>query len=299
MGSFPSFIKQVQSIWLVEASPALKEMQQHTLCPDGNINGNQGVSFAGVPVHWVQAQDQIPNGDPSFLITNEFFDALPTHTFKFQEGKWAEVMVDVAGASDKDQDFRFVLAPRRTAATAFFEKQVAMHIPKDGEVLEFSFDVSREMESIARRIRANQGSALIFDYGEDCPVGGSLRGIRQHAKYSPLRDPGLADLSVDVNFNQLRTIAEKEGLRCAGPINQGTFLTEMGISSRLERLLHSVGDSHETRQQLSSECERLIHPDQMGTKYKVLCASFANETAQPVPVAFESTATTESLDRRV
>ena len=49
-----------------------------------------------------------------------------------------------------------------------------------------------------------------------------------------LVEPGNADLTADVDFSLLRTIAEREGIVAHGPLTQNAFLHRMGIRERMD-----------------------------------------------------------------
>lgn len=69
-----------------------------------------------IPVHWHSSLDSVPwkrnvylstNGEdgepiPTFIIGQEFFDALPVHVFQKTQNGWREQMVDVAMEDDDD-----------------------------------------------------------------------------------------------------------------------------------------------------------------------------------------------------
>lgn len=85
------------------------------------------------------------------------------------------------------------------------------------------------------------GAALILDYGPGdgtIPVN-SLRGIRRHQRVSPFVEPGLTDLSADVDFAAVAEAAMRasEGVEVHGPVPQGYFLEAMGIKQRADNLI--------------------------------------------------------------
>jgi NADH dehydrogenase [ubiquinone] 1 alpha subcomplex assembly factor 7 len=55
-------------------------------------------------------------------------------------------------------------------------------------------------------ILSNQsGAALIIDYGKATKSNFTLRGIRKHEFVNVLEKPGEVDLSVDVDWDELKT----------------------------------------------------------------------------------------------
>lgn len=192
----------------------------------------------------------------------------------------------------------------------------------EGTVAEFSpasIDLGRQ---IATRLSITGGCALLMDYGYSDGLGvdgrargdrGSaaqgagfwtLRGIQKHQFVDFLSKPGAVDLSVDVDFSALAAAMEavdrdvqasQEGpqgqyrVKAWGPITQGTFLQRMGLGARLQRLLSSPSASKDpsVQQRLLGEAERLAHPEQMGSVYKVMAV-----TAGPAVGSGDSTAGT-------
>lgn len=132
-----------------------------------------------------------------------------------------------------------------------------------GSCIEISPDSSRHMGDLARRIGGSanislassssssssatgpraSGAALIIDYGpkDTVPVN-SLRGIKAHGRVSPFAEPGLVDLSADVDFTALAeaACAASPAVEVWGPVEQGDFLTELGGELRVEQLLQGL-----------------------------------------------------------
>ena len=126
-------------------------------------------------------------------------------------------------------------------------------------------------QHVAERVARTGGAALFVDYGEDYAQGDSLRGLKRHAHVDALSEPGRVDLSTDVDFAAIKTaVAGMEGVRAFGPMPQGQFLSAMGIEARLQALLQSDAVSEKQALHLYDSYRRLVDPDQMGRKYKVL-----------------------------
>lgn len=118
-----------------------------------------------------------------------------------------------------------------------------------GTVIEISPDTYLFATDFATRIGGSpahpkpqpRGAALIIDYGPgdgSVPVN-SLRGIRKHALVSPFAEPGLTDLSADVDFSAIAEAAvnASEGVEVHGPVEQGRFLEGMGGRERVKALV--------------------------------------------------------------
>lgn len=136
------------------------------------------------------------------------------------------------------------------------------------------------------------GAALILDYGttDTVPIN-SLRGIRRHRRVSPFSEPGLVDLSADVDFTAIAEAAmgASEGIEVHGPVDQGAFLAQMGIKERAEVLIKQVKAKAATdnAQDIERAWKRLVDrgPGGMGKVYKALAILPENDGRRR-PVGF-------------
>ncbi|PGH16723.1 hypothetical protein AJ79_01596 [Helicocarpus griseus UAMH5409] len=87
--NFKSFASAIEAVYLVEASPVLREVQRKVLCGDAPMEeveiGYKSTSVhLGVPVIWtehIRLLPEEPDKTP-FIFAHEFFDALPIHAFQ-------------------------------------------------------------------------------------------------------------------------------------------------------------------------------------------------------------------------
>lgn len=119
------------------------------------------------------------------------------------------------------------------------------------------------------------GAALIFDYGPaDTIPTSTLRGIRSHQAVSPFTDPGLVDISADVDFTALAdaTLAASPGVEVHGPVEQGGWLESMGIRERAEMICGGLEGDEEGKKRVRGAMQRLVERrgGAMGKIYKVL-----------------------------
>ena len=110
-----------------------------------------------------------------------------------------------------------------------------------------------------------------------------MRGIYRHAAVHPLHRPGDVDLSVDVDFGTLRTVARETapGLRCPPLTSQRDFLAAMGLEHRINALLQRTED-RQARRELVQSASRLVASPGMGTAYKVFALAHADVGADGV-----------------
>jgi SAM-dependent MidA family methyltransferase len=117
------------------------------------------------------------------------------------------------------------------------------------------------------------GAALILDYGpgDGTVPTNSLRGIRRHKRVSPFAEPGLTDLSADVDFAGIAeaSLRASEGVEVHGPVEQGVWLEVMGIRERAGELGKS---DEEKKGDVERAWKRLVDrgPGGMGKVYKAM-----------------------------
>jgi SAM-dependent MidA family methyltransferase len=113
---------------------------------------------------------------------------------------------------------------------------------------------------------------LAIDYGYARAVpGDSFQAVSRHAYVDPLADPGGADLTAHVNFAALARAAVAVGAHAHPLMDQGDFLIRLGLAERAGRL--GADADAATRERLTGEATRLVHPDEMGALFKVLAVT--------------------------
>ena len=263
------------SMHMVEISPYLSQAQAQRFCYKHEVLPEEeqmqhyqiGTTATGTQVFWHRRLEDVPEGF-SLVLAHEFFDALPVHKLQQVNGKWHEVLIDVAEAQDtksKTADFRYVISKAQTPVSRLFKA-----MPEETRsCLEFSLESERHVGILAERLEQNGGIALIMDYGHFGDKTDTFRGFKQHALHEPLLAPGTADLTADVDFRHLKHVAETRGhIHCCGPVQQGDFLKRMQGEVRLEQLLiHALP---ENRSIIRSGYEMMTDTKQMGSRFKFL-----------------------------
>jgi NADH dehydrogenase [ubiquinone] 1 alpha subcomplex assembly factor 7 len=254
----PEFLAALDAVVLVEASPALQAIQKRVLAE------------APVAVSWSDRFEPSDADGALFLLANEFFDALPIRQFVRTERGWCERMV----TADAAGELSFALSPVPADALVPPDRSMA---PLGG-VYETAPAATALVEEIAREIARHGGGALIVDYGYDTPgFGETLQAVATHRFADVLADPGESDLSAHVDFRALASAAQGAGARAYGPLGQGAFLYDLGITARAGKLAQSDAKT------IAAALDRLTSPDKMGTLFKAL--AIVSERA-PKPPGF-------------
>ena len=236
------------TLHMVETSPNLRDIQARTL-----------KSFRPT---WYDRIEEIPSGF-SFIVANEFFDALPVHQFEKIAGQWMERHVKF---SESKQEFEFTHLPPSFDLSGIMPEKFIQ--AKEGSVFEVSPASLSVIQTMTKRLNKSGGAALIIDYGHDqTGLGDTLQAIKNHRSVPVFDQPGEADLTAHVDFVTLRA-AGCEDARVFGPATQGDFLTRLGVFQRAQILSEQADDRQ--KKQIQSGVSRLTAPAEMGTLFKVM-----------------------------
>lgn len=238
----PGFLSGADIV-LVESSPRLRALQKERL------------KDAGVPVMWTERFEGCDR--PLFLIANEFFDALPVRQFVRTERGWCERMIVV----DENGALALALAPTATLV------RIEGNAPQ-GALFEIAPAADAIAEEIGRTIASEGGAALIIDYGYEGPAFGDTLQAVSRQRYADILDaPGTLDISAHVDFARLASAAARGGAVTCGPVDQGAFLTRLGIEVRAERLAR---ENPNEAAPIRAAAERLTEEAQMGRLFQAL-----------------------------
>jgi NADH dehydrogenase [ubiquinone] 1 alpha subcomplex assembly factor 7 len=256
--------------------------------------------FDALPIHAFESVAPAPEEDrqPQLLDKDGSPMVRPSSTSKTPQ--WRELLIaptkrkfPLPGAKPSSQlepEFQLVLAKASTPTSLVLPERARYRPLKSqpGSRIEVSPDSARYISSIAKLIGppSNQskpaGAALIIDYGPESTVPiNSLRGIRSHKIVSPFTSPGQCDLSADVDFTALADSAlqASHSVEVHGPVEQGAWLSQLGIQERAERLMKTLttqadwaGENEAKKKEFESGWRRLVEggPRGMGKAYKVM-----------------------------
>lgn len=318
--NFPSFCEALEGggINMVETSPALQERQRSTLSvtADGSLSvhsqkaSQQGsVETFNIGIRWMSFFSEVidaqkEHAEPTIVICQELFDALPIHQFVRRNDRWCERLVDIDFASP-DLDLRFISSKGPTLASRLLlpgknSKSDASDQDDlaEGSIVEVSPVSAALFQDVVQTVDKHTGALLIIDYGygdttseamsAQVKDSSSLRGIKDHSFVDPLSQPGGVDLSADVNFEYLKQNAHRPSQDVNsphdkaskpiiyGPTTQAQFLSNLGIQQRLYALLQAETDE-EKQLELFAGYKRLVEGEAeeegkggMGQSYKAM-----------------------------
>ncbi|KHJ34009.1 putative duf185 domain-containing protein [Erysiphe necator] len=258
--------------------------------------------FDALPIHAFQSVeifDSSENTTKEHYPENQFLYKAPLgrNSDKIQ---WREMVVSTVKEPSKDtSEFQLTLSKNSTPHSLYLP-EISTRYRKlkktPGSVIEISPESHVYAQEFARRIGGSSsapkpfpsGAAIIIDYGPLNTIpSNSLRGIRDHKRVSPFSFAGLVDLSADVDFFALAeaALAASPEVEVYGPVEQASFLMNMGIKERAEMLISKAGDNFEKKRRVESSWKRLIDRgvSGMGKVYKAMAiVPSSRNTRRPV-----------------
>jgi NADH dehydrogenase [ubiquinone] 1 alpha subcomplex assembly factor 7 len=240
-------------IHLVETSPVLRAAQVERVAD----------------ATWHDSVETLPGNVLLLVVANEFFDALPIRQLVKRAG-WHERLVAC-------QDTLFLPIAGGAVPDAVIPQ--AMRDAPAGSVIETSPASVGVMRALAARLARQGGAMLAIDYGYEGPaLGDTLQAVRAHAFANPFETPGEVDLTAHVDFATLAAAAQGEGAAAWGPVDQGAWLTRLGIDARAAALGRTAP---ERAAALAVDRDRLVVG--MGTLFKALAVT---APGWPAPAGF-------------
>ncbi|MFT3730064.1 MAG: SAM-dependent methyltransferase [Hyphomicrobium sp.] len=252
----PGF-SSVARVHLVEASEALIEMQTETLSDFKNL------------LSWGRELDEF--NPPAIIFANEFLDSWPVAQWIKTPKGWRIRAITL----DANGELQFAAIDGDCPREAF---EALLPDAPPGTVIE-----TQRLDQLADALQAlaERGpiAFLMIDYGHTTPAAGdTLQAVRNHKYESPLTSPGEADLTVHVNFYDLASTLHRAGLALDGPVTQSEFLGALGIVERASRLMSA---NPARASEIETGVARLLAPNGMGSRFKVLAARSAGLPSLP------------------
>ncbi|KUO54304.1 MAG: hypothetical protein APF80_10135 [Alphaproteobacteria bacterium BRH_c36] len=242
-------------------------------------------ALAANPILMLERISDIPADAPAIVVANEFLDTRPVQQFQVTDADLLMrgvgladdrlIFVTMPRADELDDDASLFAANPGLAEGAIFEAQ-------DWTVL----------HRLADRL-CDPWAALFIDYGQYDPdrsmdkvvTGDTLQAVRGHRYEDPLTSPGEADLTCQVDFNDVKLQFEAvpaEGCRrhlvVDGPITQCEFLGRLGIVERASRLMSA---NPAKAAEIEAGIMRLMSPQGMGTRFKAIGVRSSNLPVLP------------------
>lgn len=215
-------------------------------------------------VTWHEANEELPEFT-GIHLSNELLDAFPLDSLRWNGSAWEEECVSLEGES-------LVWKSRPVTELELAEAVKPLPVPtREGWRFEINRGISPWLSGIASRMK--RGMILTVDYGQ---VGedrfaphradGTLLAYRNHERFdNPLEEPGLRDITAQVDFTDLAAKACALGLIPIAYSDQQHFL--MGAA---EPWMRSLGDHAPEHRKDLLALNTLLTPSLMGSQFKML-----------------------------
>ena len=237
---------------ILERSPAMRRRQQEAL--------------KGFDVRWI---DDLPENFTGCIFSNEFFDALPVHRIVRRGVGLKEIYVDA--------EFKEIERPLQAPL------QDCLAFMEEGQTADVSLDARSWVRRIAASLKSGYHLAIDYGYLRDqfyAQRSGTLMCYWKHqAIENPYVNIGEQDITAHVNFSDLIDAGAEACLHMVSFQKQIDFLVQKGILDEMQKL--STGDAGSIQRLL--KIKRLILPNSMGERFKVLIQSKGTCTASPEP----------------
>ncbi len=251
--SSPTLHQSLQ-YWIVEPSPARREVQQAQLAAFDNVR-------------WFAELAALPSPVRGVIFSNELLDAFPVHPCAWNSSRrrWEERGVALDGDA-----FTWTQLPEPSLPPPDFPEALLDVLP-DGYTVELAPSATRWWREAAMAL--SHGRLMTIDYGgvlEELLNPGRTRGtLRAYSRHrvsgDVLADPGEQDLTAHVNFTEVRSAGEAAGLQTEAFTTQGRFLTLIARELWTER---GSWPPEQVRQ-----FQTLTHPEHLGRPFRVLVQS--------------------------
>lgn len=236
-------------ITMVESSPNLRRFQQATL------------SSHHPRISWQPNLDNLPDM-PTLFVANEFFDALPIRQFV----KTADGLRERCVHINPDTDMLEFMVDDMGISLV----KGGTHHQQGDEVIVESCPAARQIcAHMAEHIHEYGGAGIIIDYGYlGESRGNTLQAVKQHGFWNPLEQPGVADITAHVAFDDLSDVFSQADIATSPIATQGEFIESIGGEMRLEALMLEADAAQ--KEALYTGYQRITEASQMGELFKVL-----------------------------
>jgi len=223
------------------------------------------------------------------FFSNELVDSFPVSVVTRAGGELKEIYVAAEGES-----LREVLGPVSDPVVAAALTRHASGL-EEGQRVEVNLRAVQWIRTVAEKLA--RGFVITIDYGglaehlyiPDRPRG-TLMTYREHvASENFYHAPGEQDLTAHVNFSALMDAGKEAGLEFTGFTSQERFLMALGEENEFADL-YDAGESEMERLQGRLKLKRLIHPEGMGTIFKVLIQHRGVATPRLTGLKYQSSA---------
>lgn len=224
-----------------------------------------------VPVETNEELEQLPQIEAGIFFSNELLDAFPVHRLIQTEDGIAELYVSL----DANEKFVWSNGTLSTPRLSEFCREYAVELENE-QIIEVNLAIDEWLTRVAAKLES--GYLISVDYGaESCDLydvalrpHGTLRAFSRHQFVDDaLAQPGDYDITSNVNWSQVQSVAARFGFTTVEFAQQDRFLMDAGLLEELERAL-SRAKTDADKLALSAGAREMILPGGMGSSFQVL-----------------------------
>ena len=246
--------KQSVRLVIVEPFPVNQDRQRQKLSGFTNVT-------------WVSSLEELTEFT-GIHLSNELLDAFPVDSLRWNGTTWEEECVAC-------HDGKLILTTRPIQDSEF--QSAAAYLPihlSKGFRIEINRGIHPWLSTLHSKLK--RGIILTVDYGqagEDryAPhrADGTLLSFKKHERFNdPLPEPGLRDITAQVDFTALARSAREVGFQILGYSNQHHFL--VGTAEPWLRSLGDFTDQGDAARRDLSALQALLNPGSMGIQFKAI-----------------------------
>lgn len=202
------------------------------------------------------------------VLSNEFFDALPTHRVVVRHGRLQEVLVGFDGTKFVEE---LRALSTRSIEGYFAQSGVELRESQQAEACLAAVDAIRGIG-----VSLGRGFVLTVDYGHDARelfnerhMRGTMLAYRgRETNENFYEAPGEQDLTAHVNFTALELAGRETGLETLGRVSQTQFLLSLARANNFADL-HDQSSDAVGNVKSRLKFKTLIHPEGMGETFQV------------------------------
>ncbi len=212
-------------------------------------------------IHWIT---ELPTaGFEGVIIANEVLDAMPVNIF-YWDGVFGERYVDYV-------DGKFVWFDGELSSDHLQAALTSLPISQEQRyVSEVNLHIHGWIKSLSGCL--SKGVMLLVDYGyarsQYYHATRTAGTLMCHLQHQALEDPfnlvGLQDITAHVDFTAVAEAAVENDCAVLGYIEQGRFLTNLGIYDLISK------DHVDVQYTQAQQVKQLVMPNQMGERFKVM-----------------------------
>lgn len=257
--SLPEPCRAAAEVVIIEPSERARAVQAETL------------AAIGTGARWLDAPRAMESVLPAVCFANELLDAFAVERIRFENGRWVRLGV---GYDSATSSFQWAPAP--------WPETWKHHLPAEepGPFPEgYATEICTRLDDWARGLAAMlpAGLVLLADYGFEeadyfhrSRTEGTLRTYRDHrALDDPFVAIGTSDITAHVNWTRVSTVLAKAGFAVSPILDQGRWLTRVGMDWLLDLEKNPTPDLGKRLRQFQT----LTHPQHLGGKFQILEAA--------------------------